>query len=543
MKAADMASLSSEVSAATRERPSRWATHASLACAAVAAGVAILLQAGAWIELVRVWRSSTFAHCFLILPISAFLIWQQRKALAALAPQPFWPATAVVALLGVTAWLARSAGLQIVEHAAVVASVPAAIWAICGTAFVRRIAFPLAFLVFAVPFGEMVVPALMEWTATFVVAALRILGIPVYRDGLFFSLPGGDFLVEKACSGIRYLIAMLAVGSLYSYLAFHTTSRRLLFILLSALVPLAANGLRALGIVLLAHFSDMRIAVGVDHLIYGWIFFGVVLLLMFWLGSFLREREAPSPEVAEAHSSAGAAIINPRLLLGATALFAALAAGPAVGWFNSARPAADVPDFEPSLPAQLGDWQGVAASVPDWNARFPGAKRELLKSYAHRGRLLSVYAAYYATQSQGAEATNSGNRLLGTDWRLLAQHRREIELADGTRWPLVSRQYRKATRQRDTWHWYLVGDRFVGSDLHATVLSASQRFRGDVQGVAYVAVVVEAPLVASPPEQPNVEGFLAQHGVALVRCLTPAAARRWSCQSTGGMPDQENRRP
>jgi hypothetical protein len=60
-------------------------------------------------------------------------------------------------------------------------------------------------------------------------------------------------------------------------------------------VPIVANWLRAYMIVMIGHTSGMELATGVDHLIYGWLFFGLVMFIMFWIGSYWREDEAPAP--------------------------------------------------------------------------------------------------------------------------------------------------------------------------------------------------------------------------------------------------------
>ena len=59
-------------------------------------------------------------------------------------------------------------------------------------------------------------------------------------------------------------------------------------------VPVVANWLRAYMIVMLGHLSNNTIAVGVDHLVYGWVFFGIVIMLMFWIGARWAERNLPS---------------------------------------------------------------------------------------------------------------------------------------------------------------------------------------------------------------------------------------------------------
>ena len=98
---------------------------------------------------------------------------------------------------------------------------------------------------------------------------VRMSGVPVYNDGLYIFLPSGNWLVAEACSGIRYLLASFTLGCLFAYLSYQTAAKRLLFCLASIAVPVLANGLRAYIIVMLGHLSDMTIATGVDHIIYG----------------------------------------------------------------------------------------------------------------------------------------------------------------------------------------------------------------------------------------------------------------------------------
>jgi exosortase len=122
--------------------------------------------------------------------------------------------------------------------------------------------FPLLFLFFAVPVGDFLLPRLMEWTADFTVQALRLTGIPVFREGQNFVIPSGNWSVVEACSGIRYLIASLTVRTLYAYLTYTSLKRRLTFILVSLLVPILANWFRAYMIVMLGHLSGNKLATG-----------------------------------------------------------------------------------------------------------------------------------------------------------------------------------------------------------------------------------------------------------------------------------------
>ncbi len=258
---------------------------------ALAAVLAIVLiyNATVW-SMVQIWaRSQTFAHGFVVVPICAWLIWRQRHSLAAVAQRPNPWALALLVPIGLLWLLADIANVQVITHYAVVAMLPVAVLAILGRRFAWAIGFPLAYLLVAVPFGEFLIAPLIDFTARFTVAALQLSGVPVYRDNNFFSIPSGNWSVVEACSGLRYLIAGATLGTLYAYLNFASLGRRLIFIVISLVLPILANGVRAYLIVMIGHWSDMRMAVGIDHLIYGWLFFGLVLLALFWVGSYWRE--------------------------------------------------------------------------------------------------------------------------------------------------------------------------------------------------------------------------------------------------------------
>ena len=232
------------------------------------------------------WRSETFAHGFLIVPISIVLVWMRRRELAGLVPAP--DALGLVLLAGAgLAWLVAWAGqVQVVQQYAMTAMIPAAVVAVAGRRVARALAFPLGFLLLGVPVGEVLIPPLMDWTAHFTVVALRLTGIPVFQEGTYFTIPSGSWSVVEGCSGLRYLIASITVGTLYAYLSYQRFWKRALFVVLSVVVPIIANGLRAYIIVMIAVLSDMRLALGIDHIIYGWVFFGLVIFLLFWVGSF-----------------------------------------------------------------------------------------------------------------------------------------------------------------------------------------------------------------------------------------------------------------
>ena len=244
-------------------------------------------------SLVATWDASgTYSHGFLIVPAFLWLVWTRRQVLSRLPVRPSWWALPVLAVTGAIWLAAQWTSLALPAQFALVAMVPAATAATLGAAWVRALLFPFAFLFFAVPFGESWVPVLMDWTADFTVAALKLSGVPVYRDGLHFDIPSGKWSVVDSCSGIRYLFACLSVSSLYSWTIYRGTARRLLFIGCALVIAIVANWIRAYGIVMLGHLSNNQIATGADHLVYGGLFFGIIMALVFALGAVWREDHA-----------------------------------------------------------------------------------------------------------------------------------------------------------------------------------------------------------------------------------------------------------
>ncbi len=277
-------------------------------------------------SIVAIWlRSETFAHGFLIVPISIALIWARRKAVAGIAPAPDRLGFLLLGAAGV-AWLVAAAGqVPTIQQYAMVTMISAAVIAVAGRRVAEALTFPLAFLLLGVPIGEGLIPPLMEQTADSTVALLRWSGIPVLREGLFFAIPSGNWSIVEGCSGVRYLIASITVGALFANLNYQRAWKRALFIVFSIIVPIVANGLRAYMIVMIAHLSDNKLAMGVDHFIYGWVFFGLVMLLLFWVGSFWRDDSISIVASNEAQTSSRTRSGSPGRMAGATAAVAALA--------------------------------------------------------------------------------------------------------------------------------------------------------------------------------------------------------------------------
>ncbi|MEP7207675.1 MAG: exosortase A [Casimicrobiaceae bacterium] len=468
-----------------------------MALALVAAGLAVvlILYWPTFASIEAIWsRSETFAHGYLIAPIALYLVWARRHELATLPVGPDWLGLAMLALSGL-GWLIAAAGaVQVVQQYAVVAMIPSVVVTFAGRAVGRALLFPLSFLFLGVPIGEALIPPLMDWTAEFTVAALRLTGIPVFREGTFFSIPSGNWSVVEGCSGLRYLIASITVGVLYAYLNYRSLTKRAIFVVMSIIVPIIANGLRAYMIVMIAHLSDMRLALGVDHLIYGWVFFGLVMLLLFWIGSFWRDPDRelgsqPTPAVADRH--AGSVVATRGIV--AFALISLVVAGiwPAyAAHIERNNTTALVAALQP--PAGQGGWTQTQAFT-DWRPRYEGAASSLFETYRKGNDVVAVYLGYYRNQRRGADLLSSQNIMVVQKhpvWSNLGESARSEQLASGSL-QLRETMLRSPYQRLLVWDWYRVGGQDLTKPYLGKLFLARDRLLG--RGDSAAAIIVTTP--------------------------------------------------
>ena len=495
---------------------------------ALAAGVAVLgILALYWpttASIVAIWlRSETFTHGFVVLPICLWLVWRRRETIAAIPARPWWPGLALVFATGAL-WLVTSAADVLgVKQFALVFMLQAAIITVLGTQIARAAFFPLAFLLFAVPFGEIFVPTLIEWTADFTVSALRWSGVPVYREANMFIIPSGAWSVVEACSGIRYIIASVMIGTIYAALAYRSSIRRVMFMGAAILVPIVANWLRAYMIVMIGHLSNNKLAVGVDHIIYGWVFFGLVMLLLFWIGSFWQQ-DMPAPTTTGGSAAATAPATPARTLLVA-AIAAIVGAGVWVPIEAKINRAAEL--STPSLPAIAGanGWQAAPAAFSDWKPRYRGYAAELSQVFSKDGRDVAVYIAYYRKQSKGSELITSANQLVATeDWRWKPSGKGGDSIEwNGRSQPVERSDLSGQGGALQAYRLYWVGDTVTSSQYMAKALQAWSKLSG--RGDDAALIVIYAPRLSRDDDAvSSLRAFAREMSPSIERGLAAARA-------------------
>lgn len=466
---------SDEVDASVRH----WKTRVLLAVAF--ASLVILAYVETFADMVAVWSmANKYNHCFLVPFIAGYMAWEKRYRLNGCTMETAPLALPLIAV-NVLLWLiGELVSIAFFHHVAVVGLLIAGIWLILGTQILRAFLFPVVYLYFAVPEGDFLVPYLQDWTAQVLVAMLRISNVPVYLEGRHLAIPSGNFVVAEACSGINYLIAAISVGSMFAYLRYESVARRIAFMLLAIVVPLVANGIRAYGIVMIADMSDYQYAMGVDHFIYGWVFFGIVIFALFALGNLFAEE------------STDVVATEPKY-------FANLREGP---WRGGTLVTAVALLLLPTLADALSDDsllagpEIVAPTVEGWSridtdnalgGVFPGADQSIHARYREPrgGPEVAVDIYYFARQFEGRELISHGHRIYENDFRVLGfgiRNAPESELLERVN----ELQLRRGTVNHVVWYWYDIAGRRAATRFGAKLAEGLGRLSGDAAGAAIV---------------------------------------------------------
>jgi exosortase A len=242
----------------------------------VSAGL-VALTAPEWSEMARQWwHIDTYNHILLVPLILAWLVWVRREELARLVPQAWPPGIGWIAAGLVLCLAGRAGEVNLFAQIGAVTALQGAVIGLLGLRTGLVLAFPLVYAGFLVPFGDEMIPALQHVTAHMAIALTHVSGVPAVIDGLYIDTPGGKFVVAEECSGVKFLVAMVALSALAAWTGFTRWRPRLLLVIGAALVSILANGVRAWATIFVAQWVGAERAGSFDHIVYGWVFFAIV---------------------------------------------------------------------------------------------------------------------------------------------------------------------------------------------------------------------------------------------------------------------------
>ncbi|WP_267396041.1 MULTISPECIES: exosortase A [unclassified Sphingomonas] len=478
-----------------------WRLHGA-ALTVVAAAILLIFRVdvarlvGIW------WTSTTFGHCLFIGPVIAWLVWQRRRELEQLAPTAWWPGLALVAA-GALCWLMGDAGsVTFARQLGLVVMLQGAAVTLLGPHVARALAFPLGYALLLVPFGEELEPPLQAVTIALLMPMLHLVGVPAESNGVLIHAGRYFFEVAEACSGAKFVIAMVAFGLLVANLCFVSWRRRALFMVAAVIVPIVANALRAFATIYAANLTSVEAATGFDHIVYGWIFFGLVMAAVLAIGWrwFDRAPDAPAFDPA--------ALPPPRrgrlplaVALGLT--IAVVAMAPAWSGLVAGRAATLPAHIE--LPAVKGWTRAPLSTVAPWQPYYPGADHYLFGRYGDGRDAVDVAIAVYGSQHEGKKLAAFGTGVLREEDRWVRVGD-EPAIAGGSAMRITA----PGPVERVVATWYRVGDLVTADERLVKIETMKARLLGGPQR----AVAIHLSAEAGPGRDPRgaIERLLAAIG-------------------------------
>lgn len=437
---------------------------------------------------IEIWAvSEYFTHGFVVLPLSLFMLWLRKDELAGLPMQPQLWVLVPILLTACLSIVALAGRVNLIAHLAAFTFLPLMFWLFFGWRVTLRFWFPLAFLIFAVPVGDQLIPTLQQITAKLSAHLLLKSGIPIYINGLFIEIPNGRFKVAEACSGLRFLIACTVFGAAYGYFTLRSIWLRLLFMVLSILVPIVANSVRVFGTVLVGHYVGMEHASGVDHIVYGWFFYAIVIVCLCFIGEFLRrfDKVHSKQESLVSTEHQDYPVITVKVSVALFSLGLILAVG--IFWRSFVFSSEPVVNTEQvfSLPP-LG-YSQVDSFDDGWQPKMHGFSR---RYHARHDSGIDLTGYWYAQDGEGSELIQSANRLY--DKRLWTTVRRESVSIDVADLGIVVVNEEIITREngdrRVCLSWYVVNGRIERASIKVKLAQIMDILKGGSGSAGFFAL-------------------------------------------------------
>jgi EpsI family protein len=307
---------------------------------------------------------------------------------------------------------------------------------------------------------------------------------------------------------LRFLIASIAFAAFFSMMVYRSWWRRAAFLSLSVVVPVFANGIRAWGIIELAHLTDDVTAVEADHVIYGWGFFSAIILLLIFIGLRFADGGPVWPE-SKQENARGFALRTPIIATGLAVALAAL--GPLyTGFLESSRWRLDL--AQAAAPSVSAPWQADANSSDSWQPLVIAPDREFRDSFTRTSaggdRQVQRYIALYDAYGRHNNLVRSPNRIYDEDtWARTTLGSANVTI-DGKPATVNTAVLRNGNRQRLVWYFYIVDGTVTANAAEAKLRQARVILAGRSGVSAFVAVAVDDPMTPDGHPERTLADFL-----------------------------------
>jgi EpsI family protein len=304
-----------------------------------------------------------------------------------------------------------------------------------------------------------------------------ITDVPAYVEGNNVFLGVGTFVIAGGCSGLSFILAGLSLAVLYGHLYYSSWQQKIILVAATTFLAMLGNWIRVFAIIVIGHESEMQSSLIDDHLTFGWILFGILMIPILFLAQNLeRSRfgssiDSPLPVTAVERPQ--------RTQFSSLALLATLgvlAVGPVWALVVAS---ADSGHESVSLqfPEAPNGWRGPSSPESDWRPIFVGASAEQVVAYKSGTEAVLAYSNVYLTQAQAQEPIYYANDIKG-HWLPNPDTKMPSLVTAGPAGTFRQVNARNSYGKWMIWYRYTINNKPVTSELQGKLMQAIATLRG-----------------------------------------------------------------
>lgn len=449
-------------------------------CLAVVATILGYLYADSLRFLGEAWLEDNNSHGPFIPLISLYMIWLRWERVQSIVPHGRWWGVPIV-MVGLFVYaVGQFAAMHAVVHVSFWLVIVGMLTCAIGLSGISRIAFPLLYLLAAIPppvFLQYELSSRLQlWSSALGIGFLQSIGVMAFREGNVIDLGRIQLQVVEACSGLRYLFSLTTLTILGAYLYRESVWKRVLLVLSSIPISILLNGFRIGAIGLLVEYYGSGAAEGFTHFFEGWVIFVAslgLLCLEMWLLSRIGSLGPPRPFVQliglpesghhPVYSSGirlSPAPFSTGLILLALSIPVASSLAPQEFPPPERRSFAD-------FPLQLDVWQGVSSPLDRQYLDALQLDDYVLADYtATEQPPVNVYVAYYQSPKKGRSSHSPRQCIPGGGWEIMSLEPLRMDRVSG---PMSGQEVNRAVIQKGghkqiVYYWFKQRDRWITSE-------------------------------------------------------------------------------
>ena len=253
----------------------------------------VFLYFGTFVDLVSDWNNNpNFSHGFLVPLIAGYLVWHRKETLQELSIEPAGIGIVVLGL-GLSLFFVGTIGAELfVMRFSILVTLAGVVLFCLGSAWAKGLAVPIVYLLFMIPLPSIIwnriAFPLQLMAASASASSLSFIGIPVFREGNVLQLATTSLEVVDACSGLRSLTALLALGAAFAVISNLSHLKKWILFLASIPIAVFLNIVRLTATGMMAVYIGPEAAHGFLHDMSGMVVFVVAMFMLYFMNQLLE---------------------------------------------------------------------------------------------------------------------------------------------------------------------------------------------------------------------------------------------------------------